>query len=698
MLPCRKRESWIAVAVAASAFSAAAWGTDVTWIGPQGGSWWNPSHWTAGVVPNNSPAGSFDVRIDGAAADSTVVLDQQAKVSTLTVDAGDTLNLARHLGIEGATLVNSGTIAALNTFNSTIRYYGDLTLSGGGTILAGVVPVDSSVNAHVINLDNTVRASIGTESRLTNYGTITGDGLGASIGVANFGTLINHGIVKAQNAGLLTHAGTLINHGVVRAESGGVVSLLGYAISNHGSIEATADSRIELESDVIGGVLRTSGSGLLRFANVLPITLSGVTLDGHLEVTMPTSPASLRIGGTLHNLGTITIGGSPQGSELRIPNLQTATLTGGGMVVLNGMSSTAQSFVGGIYGGGTLVSDNTIRGNGIIGFGKLVSTGTIAAAGQLRLSALNPLTNQGVMLVEPGAHMSIEWHNRIDSTAGSIRVMTGGSLTMSMLQPDALPALSSGSIELDGHLTVAAGTLLGGAVTGSGSYTQTGGFANVQSLRLRDASIAAGSTQIASGASTMGTSHLNALTISGSGKLDLTDHDLILNYAPEDPIDPDDIRQMLASAYAGGAWTGPGLTSSSAGTSNSPKTGLGYLDNLGGIFTTFSGQAVDDSSILVKYTLTGDANLDGTVDVRDLHRLSLNWFGSGFWENGDFNYDGLINAADLSLLARNWNGNLADALASVGFEGVSIPEPAAGISILGLLFLPRRRCRMHRIV
>jgi hypothetical protein len=154
---------------------------------------------------------------------------------------------------------------------------------------------------------------------------------------------------------------------------------------------------------------------------------------------------------------------------------------------------------------------------------------------------------------------------------------------------------------------------------------------------------------------------------------------------------------MLASAYANGAWTGPGLASSAAGASVSPnKSALGYLDNLAGAFTEFSGQSVDDTSILIKYTRAGDANLDGLTNLFDLVALSKHWQMPGLWEDGDFNYDGIVNSADLGLLAMNWRSGeqpLSQALDELDLPPAAVPEPAglAMLSIGSFLSAVRRR-------
>ena len=94
--------------------------------------------------------------------------------------------------------------------------------------------------------------------------------------------------------------------------------------------------------------------------------------------------------------------------------------------------------------------------------------------------------------------------------------------------------------------------------------------------------------------------------------------------------------------------------------------------------------------MLVRYTYSGDANLDGLVNALDFNALATN-FGGGtgkFWNQGDFNYDGSANTLDFTALAQNFNQVLpAPALAAL------LPEPATLAPLAGLIFLRRRRMK-----
>jgi hypothetical protein len=192
--------------------------------------------------------------------------------------------------------------------------------------------------------------------------------------------------------------------------------------------------------------------------------------------------------------------------------------------------------------------------------------------------------------------------------------------------------------------------------------------------------------KVRAGGGTIGTSVLSGGTIdiSGAGRLDLTDHALTVNYAASSPVDA--IRDDLASGYNGGDWDGAGINSSTAAAST--RTALGYAEasELFGAFPTlFQGVGVDSTTVLVRYTLYGDANLNGTVAIDDFSRLAANFNqGPGAtpdsalppkdWVEGDFNYDQSVTIVDFALLAGNFNMAVSSALAD---RPADVPEPVA---------------------
>jgi hypothetical protein len=146
----------------------------------------------------------------------------------------------------------------------------------------------------------------------------------------------------------------------------------------------------------------------------------------------------------------------------------------------------------------------------------------------------------------------------------------------------------------------------------------------------------------------------NSATMPTSGfELDLTDGMFVrrgigsFNY----------YRDRVATGYNGGAWNGDAINSSFAEASPAADgLGIARADQLfnggGGIVNGVNLAATD---IVIRHTLYGDANLDGTVNLADFNRLAAN-FGStsATWAQGNFNYDTNTNLADFNLLSGNF--------------------------------------------
>ena len=101
-------------------------------------------------------------------------------------------------------------------------------------------------------------------------------------------------------------------------------------------------------------------------------------------------------------------------------------------------------------------------------------------------------------------------------------------------------------------------------------------------------------------------------------------------------------------------------------TSGESNRAIGYAEaadalGLSGDQTgTFLNQTVDSTAVLVRYTLMGDANLDGVVGFADLVKVAKNYGKIGStWSSGDFDRDGNTNFGDFVAVAQNYGSGLS---------------------------------------
>jgi hypothetical protein len=292
----------------------------------------------------------------------------------------------------------------------------------------------------------------------------------------------------------------------------------------------------------------------------------------------------------------------------------------------------------------------------------------------------------------------------LDSTSGtaSIHVLSGSHAILAPVtlnQDLEVHVAANSAISLTGSLSAA-----GRSITKSGDGSAA--FANIRAARL---SIDAGVVQITpktTANSPDGVSVVTSLAIGATGQLDLTNNSLVIDYTTDSPFTAVQAMLQFGPTY------GNGIVSSSAMTSPNPgeqgATTIGYaesMDIFGPGGGTFEGIAVDDTSVLLKYTYAGDANLDGKVDLRDLYQLAVAWRTPDHWTHGDFNYDGFVDARDLGLLAMNWQAGVSGAtlgapigaLAAMLGLPVSAPEPS-GLIVLSLAALSLlRNPRVRRV-
>jgi hypothetical protein len=191
---------------------------------------------------------------------------------------------------------------------------------------------------------------------------------------------------------------------------------------------------------------------------------------------------------------------------------------------------------------------------------------------------------------------------------------------------------------------------------------------------------------------------LIAGSVNAQGTLDLTDGNLAIDYSSVSPLAT--IQTQLASGYNAGSWTGVGIRSSSAASaaSSGSKTALGFAEASAIGIQSLDGESIDSSTVVVRYTTYGDANLDLAVNTVDFNYLAGHFgvTGNAQWLDGDFNYDRAVNSVDFNLLMANYGRQMAPA---PSFSVV--PEPAAGgvVALVSVAIVGRksRQKRANRL-
>jgi len=163
-------------------------------------------------------------------------------------------------------------------------------------------------------------------------------------------------------------------------------------------------------------------------------------------------------------------------------------------------------------------------------------------------------------------------------------------------------------------------------------------------------------------ASVSGANHVlvtSALSITGNGKLDLGGNSMVL--ASSDPNALANATALLIAGRNGGSWNGAGIITSLPGAQTMIHTlGIASASDALGItgsqLAQWQGQTVGASAVLVRYTIAGDANLDGAITGDDYFRIdsAFTSHASGY-ANGDFNYSGHIDADDYFIIDSNYN-------------------------------------------
>ncbi len=151
-----------------------------------------------------------------------------------------------------------------------------------------------------------------------------------------------------------------------------------------------------------------------------------------------------------------------------------------------------------------------------------------------------------------------------------------------------------------------------------------------------------------------GTSIFGSIAITGTGKLDLSNNDLIIDYGTN-ATPYETILNLIQSGMSLLGGNGTGIASSEVDNQTLPGTMLALVDNgtIGGQVTSLNDVSVPTNAVLIKYTWFGDSNLDGAVDRSDYALIDTGFTSGGTltgWIFGDYDYNNLIDGSDFALI------------------------------------------------
>ena len=332
------------------------------------------------------------------------------------------------------------------------------------------------------------------------------------------------------------------------------------------------------------------------------------------------------------------------------------------------------------------------------------NTFVIAGAGNMFIDVAS---GQGSIVVQQGTHkinlpLFLNDNTTADVSAGATLVIADPldlqGRTLTKTGPGTMNIISTVAGGAPGVIATNAGTTnadldLGTSVT----VNANGGNTNLNATQhLAGLSVGAGASAALTNGPSRRVLRTGNFSIAGgatpTGKFDLSDNGMILDHSGTSPLQT--VRAQVASGYAGGAWNGNGINSSAA---NANQFAIGYAEASAiGSPGTFLGETIDGTTVLLRHTRYGDADLSGNVNLLDFNRLAANFgvIGTAVWSQGDFDYNGSVNLQDFNKLAANF-GQVATGLTAPTPQdwanlASAVPEPAS-LGTLGLLALAARR-------
>ncbi len=562
-----------------------------------------------------------------------------------------------------ATIASGATL----TINGPHAFVADTGVPGSNSALEGLTE-----NAGTLNLQNGAFPAVG--GSLDNSGGINVDnGSGSGSGLTIVGTLINMGFLGIGN-GALTAPDTVMVGGLVNSDQ--IVITGNTNTGDAATLDVGSTAGID-EPGVLNGNINLSGDALLEFAGGPITTIAGrgeLSIDGprafvaDLVDTTSNSAltalsdnagtfdlldgASLSIGGTLNNTGTITVASTSNGSS-------SGTVSIAGTLVNDGTLNVGNS---------SLTASDTISAGGLLNSGSIVISGNASFQATLDVQAPAGFGETGVLT----GRVTLGGDALLEFASGGISTIAGGGALV--IDSDQAFVAHTGSLGSNSALT-ALSTNDGTVDLGGGTILSLGGgLLNANTINIDDFSGNLGS----------GSGLAVADTLINTGVLDIGDDNLT---AP-DTVTVAALINSGSIAIAGDATAGGALVVHSAAglgapgllTGNINLSGYALLQFDSGLITTIAKNAelvLNSPHAFVAYAgstnsnsaLTGLSDNAGVLDIGDgssiatagdlanAGTLNIDGFGddagdgSGLSVVGTLTNTGSLNIGDNSLTA-----------------------------------------------
>jgi autotransporter-associated beta strand protein len=617
----------------------------------------NPMPWQT-ITPSTTNMGETEPTYDSSLWSSQNLLDLMYEPAGFTSQTSGTLSVLEwneptYFATVKPTSVFWNSSATFNgsvqdgggTWNATSTNFSDGTANYNwvnGTTLNATFGVNSSSPAGTVTL--------GTNITTTNLTFNSGSSGNYTIAGGGFTLTLSPGTVITTNANATISAPISISSvGIIKAGTGTLTLSGNNTLAGTLTFGTATFTNFTVDGNNSGAVRITSAAAVNGLTQVnfpanngafdvfqIDGTNGNITLPSTLNFSMDGTTGTNLTANTIESIaGNNTINGTitpaSGGSQYAVQS-DAGTLTVTSNYNVGSLSSRFLELQGagnGVWSG--VLSDHT-SGAGLLELSKYES-------GTWTLSNANTYT--GPTLVSAG---TLAITGSIASTG--VTVSGGAALNAAGTSNDGLA--TGTTLNVTGTATLAAGSLGGGITprTVSSVTINNGGLVQV----ANPASHADRQVLITSGLSFTGT----------TGTLDLAGNDLIVHNASSTAA-ATELTAITSQLEQGSAndWTGTGgvLSTAAAGTGNTALAVELNNNGSGGTWTTsFDGQTVSNTDILVKYTLYGDANFDGLVNGSDYTMID-NGFNAKLtgWRNGDFNYDGVVNGDDYILIDNAFN-------------------------------------------